>query len=148
MQLGIIGDGPQRAELEELAAELGLVDHVRWYGEFEDLSEVWSLLAAAQVLVFPSEREGFGLVAAEAQALGTPVIVSDHTHNLAKDLVADEVTGSIIAAGDARALTDACEHWLDATTSRAELTDRFWAAHPELDWDSASTRWLEVICSP
>lgn len=145
VHLGIIGDGAQRAELEALAHELDLRDHVRWYGEFDELSDVWSVIASARVLVFPSEREGFGLTVAEAQALGTAVVTSDHPHNLAKDLVTDGSTGSVVPAGDHTALATACGAWLDSMTSREEITSLFWQAHPELDWNTTSKRWLEAI---
>ena len=128
-----------------LAEELDLGDHVRWFGEFDDLSDVWSHIAAARVLVFPSEREGFGLAAAEAQALGTAVITSDHQHNQAKDLVTDGQTGSVVPAGDIGAFVQACGAWLDDPTSPLEISERFWHAHPELDWDASSARWLDAI---
>ncbi len=72
--LDVIGDGPQRAELEALTAELGLKEHVTFHG-FRDDVEVW--MARSGCLLFPSHQEGMGLVVLEALSIGLPVLASD-----------------------------------------------------------------------
>ena len=133
--LTVIGDGPERGGLERLAAELGLTDEVVFAGSPDAQEDVWSWLRGARVLLFPSEREGFGLVPAEALALGTPVVVVDHPRNDATRLVDEGRTGSIVPPDDLDALASAVEHWLDAAIPRTEVTARFWGAHGDLDWD-------------
>lgn len=66
--LVIIGDGTQRARLEEQAHHLGVLEHVRFLGRRED---VRAILAAGDLLVLTSEHEGFGLVVVEAAVEGT-----------------------------------------------------------------------------
>lgn len=69
--LTIIGDGPERAALEAAAPP-----HVLFTG-FQQRPAVLRAMALAQALIMPSEWfEAFGLVAAEAMALGTPVVAS------------------------------------------------------------------------
>lgn len=71
------GDGPERAALEELRAELGLADRVRFLGRVPD-DELPDLLRAADVIAVPSRSmEGFGMSTAEGMASGTPVVASD-----------------------------------------------------------------------
>lgn len=77
LRVRIAGDGPQEAELKALAGELGIAGITEFPGRIsqEECAEVYANLDAA---VIPSVRyESFGVAAVEAQACGTPVIVSD-----------------------------------------------------------------------
>lgn len=67
----IVGDGPDRAELEHTAERLGLREHVAFLGERSDIPE---LLQAANVLWLTSAWEGFPNVVLEALACGIPVV--------------------------------------------------------------------------
>jgi glycosyltransferase involved in cell wall biosynthesis len=70
----LVGDGPERAPLEALAAPLG--DRVRLLGN-RPHDELPSLFAAADAMVLPSEREGLANVWVESLACGTPLVISD-----------------------------------------------------------------------
>lgn len=70
----IVGEGPERANLERLIASLGLADIVALPGWSDDVE--WYLTQADMQLI-PSQWEGFGLVAAEGMSTGLPVIVSE-----------------------------------------------------------------------
>ncbi|MEW2912758.1 glycosyltransferase [Leisingera sp. JC11] len=72
-ELLIYGTGPQRRALEALALDLGVADHVRLMGYSPDLLRDF---ARAELAVLPSLREGFGNVAVEALAAGTPLVAS------------------------------------------------------------------------
>lgn len=82
----IAGVGTYSDELRRLVVELDLTDRVRFTGYLED-HDLRLHYAAADVAITPSIYEPFGLVAAEAMACGTPVIVSD-TGGL-REIVAD-----------------------------------------------------------
>ena len=69
VELLVVGDGPERADLETRAAGLP----VRFVGHIGDRAEVASILRQADVAIVPSPRETFGLAALEAMASGTPV---------------------------------------------------------------------------
>ena len=71
----IAGEGPARPDLEAQARRLGIADRVTFYGYAND-GERDRLLRAAQVAVFPSLYEPFGIVALEAMAAGTPVVAT------------------------------------------------------------------------
>lgn len=68
-ELLVVGDGPDREELERQAAGLP----VRFVGHVADRGDVASILRRADVAIVPSPRETFGLAALEAMASGTPV---------------------------------------------------------------------------
>ncbi|CAH0117937.1 D-inositol-3-phosphate glycosyltransferase [Paenibacillus sp. CECT 9249] len=75
-KLVIAGTGPMKRELVDLAGRLGLERHIIFTGFILD-DERNGLLQAADVCVFPSLYEPFGIVALEAMQSGTPVVVSD-----------------------------------------------------------------------
>jgi glycosyltransferase involved in cell wall biosynthesis len=75
-RLVIVGDGVDRTRLEDLVHELGVANTVTFTGKVSD-EDLPGLYARAWASVIPSvELEGFGLVALESLASGTPVIAS------------------------------------------------------------------------
>lgn len=104
--LRIIGDGEQRAALEQQAHTLKLDAHVEFLGALPQ-SPLPSYYAAADVFVLPSLREGMGLVFAEALLCGVPVIAANSGG--ATDIVRDGETGLLVPESDAPALADALE---------------------------------------
>ncbi|MBR6900585.1 MAG: glycosyltransferase [Synergistaceae bacterium] len=72
--LDILGDGPQREELENLAKELEINERVKFWG-FRDDAE--KFMSGASCLLFSSREEGFSLTVREALAVGLPVLASD-----------------------------------------------------------------------
>jgi glycosyltransferase involved in cell wall biosynthesis len=75
--LVVVGEGPERAPLEATAARLGVTDSVRFLGRVTK-ELLPTCYQAADVSVVPTTAlEGFGLVALESLATGTPVVASD-----------------------------------------------------------------------
>jgi glycosyltransferase involved in cell wall biosynthesis len=72
-----VGDGYYRAQYMRIAHGLGVAHKCYFTGFIESDSDVRKLFTLADVCVFPSFYEPFGIVALEAMAAGTPVIVSD-----------------------------------------------------------------------
>lgn len=70
----LAGDGPLRSQVEEEAAELKIMEHIRFLGVRDDIPK---LMNRFDVFLFPSRFEGFGIVTVEAQSSGTPCVVSD-----------------------------------------------------------------------
>lgn len=71
--LDIVGKGPQRDQLAQLASRLGITDAVTFHG-FVSHEEKVRLLNQAELFVFASKQEGFGLALLEAMAAGLPVV--------------------------------------------------------------------------
>jgi glycosyltransferase involved in cell wall biosynthesis len=95
----IVGDGPQRGELEALAASLGA--DVTFVGEVPPAALV-DHYRRASVVVVPSRREGFGMVAAEAAACGRAVVGT--RVGGVPEVVADGVSGLVVEPDDVEAL--------------------------------------------
>lgn len=70
-KLLMVGDGPERPVMEELAKELGVEEDVRFLGKQEQMEEI---LVVSDLFILPSEYESFGLSALEAMAASAPVI--------------------------------------------------------------------------
>ena len=85
----IIGDGPEKRELEKLACDLKMDDNIEFMGFLEDHYHVISYMKSSKVFVLPSTREGFGIVALEANACGLPVVTVNHERNAACDFITD-----------------------------------------------------------
>ena len=76
IEMVVIGDGPQRGELERLAGTLGVSSHIRWLGARPN-AEMPGLLSSASLAVIPSRMEATSVAALEAMACELPVVASD-----------------------------------------------------------------------
>jgi glycosyltransferase involved in cell wall biosynthesis len=86
----IIGDGPEKEKLMNLAKELRVENNVKFAGFLENHDDVIAYMKSSKVFVLPSTREGFGIVALEANACGLPVITVNHSRNAAYDFINSE----------------------------------------------------------
>lgn len=73
-KLLLVGDGPERVNIEKLCRDLGDCDDIRFLGKLDQVEEV---LSVADLFMMPSEKESFGLAALEAMACEVPVISSN-----------------------------------------------------------------------
>lgn len=114
-RLVFVGDGPERAKLERLAAEGGVTAQVEYLG-FVPQTEILPLYRRAWLLVSPSRvlanghRDGIPNVIVEALAMGLPC-VGTRAAGL-EEAVTDGVTGALVAPEDPSALADALEKLL------------------------------------
>ncbi len=74
IRLKIVGEGPERSRIQQRIDQLHLADAVSLAGTRHDIPDV---LAAFDIFVLSSDREGHPLTALEAQAAGTPVVLTD-----------------------------------------------------------------------
>ncbi|HEX7184347.1 MAG TPA: glycosyltransferase, partial [Thermoanaerobaculia bacterium] len=91
--LAVLGDGPDRGRLEEIAGRLGLDRAVVFHGHLPTSAEVWRRMGAARIAVQPSSREGFGLFPLEAMAAGLPVVYCESPESALGELVEPGVQG-------------------------------------------------------
>lgn len=131
----IVGHGIEKVNLQKQIKRLKLTDRVTLLDPLAEASQVYGYMKRAKVFVLPSMREGFGIVALEALACGTPVVTVNVAANAAKDLIDDRKTGSVVAPTK-QAVADAITIWLrqDAQTFDAK----------QYDWDTVATRQQEV----
>ncbi|NBB88336.1 MAG: N-acetyl-alpha-D-glucosaminyl L-malate synthase BshA [Bacteroidetes bacterium] len=99
----LVGDGPERPQLERLSRSEELTDCVRFLGKQDAIEE---LLSISDVFLLPSANESFGLSALEAMACEVPV-VSSNIGGLPEVNVHGE-TGYLCDVGDTKAMAKAC----------------------------------------
>jgi glycosyltransferase involved in cell wall biosynthesis len=147
-RLIIVGDGPERASLEHLAAATEVASHVHFRGRVSD-DELRQAYAGADVFVLPSvldqrqDTEGLGVVLLEAMNYGVPVVAS----NIGgiTDIVEHERTGLLVPPGDERALANALTSLLENTELSRSLGQRGAQRLREtFSWDRIVDRWESV----
>jgi L-malate glycosyltransferase len=121
LRFRIVGDGPRRAELEQLAATLGVSRQVEFLGHRDDVP---ALLADADLFVLPSRSEAFPNGAIEAMAAGLPVVACATGGLL--DLIQDDRTGILVPPGNVHALGAALRSLIEAPARANAMGD---AAH-------------------
>jgi L-malate glycosyltransferase len=133
----VVGDGPLRAELEELARRLGLEGRVTFAGQHRDV-ETW--LRQSRVFVLTSRSEGLALSLIEAMLCGLPAVVP-RVGDL-DQLVADGTNGYLIDDRQPASFAAALRRLLDDETrlqrfGSAARSDalRFGSAHATQLWD-------------
>lgn len=94
-KLLLIGDGPERTNIEKLCRDLDICEEVRFLGKQEAVEEI---LSVCDLFVMPSETESFGLAALEAMACQVPVISSNSGGM--PELNINGVTGFMSNVGD------------------------------------------------
>jgi len=95
IKCSIIGEGPEKKNLEALARKLNLDENIEFPGFLEAHDDVYARMKSSKVFVLPSTREGFGVVVVEANACGIPVITVSHKENAARDLIEEGNNGFI-----------------------------------------------------
>ncbi len=147
--VAIIGGDPwaetpdaEMARLQELRAELGIIDTVAFLGA-KDQEILPNYYAAAEMVIMPSHYESFGMVALEAMAMGTPVIASE-VGGLAF-LVRDNENGFHVPSRDPEALADRIYRLLtdEACRDRLGCQARYYAL--QYDWEIIVQRLLRVF---
>jgi glycosyltransferase involved in cell wall biosynthesis len=99
--LQIVGDGPERAFLQDLANKLNIAQSIIWYGVLP-CQESRAIISQADLLILPSRMDGWGVVINEALMNGTPVVCSDFCG--AKDLLMERWRGEIFHRNDTKEL--------------------------------------------
>ncbi|MDP8225442.1 MAG: glycosyltransferase family 4 protein [Candidatus Lernaella stagnicola] len=108
-RLEIAGEGPLRSELQSMTEALGLQKRVIWRGALRQ-SDVKKVLEDADLLLIPSYREGFNVVALESMAAATPILGT--RVGALPDLVTEAETGWLVEPGDEEGLARAVERSL------------------------------------
>lgn len=116
VQLDIIGDGPERAFLEDLTKELNLSKSVNFHGFRRDIPEV---LFPIDIFVLSSISEGTSITLLEAMAAGKPVVVTNVGGNPA--IIEDGVNGFLVPSQDPERMADAIIRLIKENETRRKM---------------------------
>jgi glycosyltransferase involved in cell wall biosynthesis len=126
-------------DLRKYAVELNISDYVRWIG-YVDEADKPSLYRLASVFAFPTLYEGFGLMALEAMACGTPVVANEIP-------VIEEIVGDaayLVKPDDARAMAGAIIALLLQKPLRESLVNQGLARATNFSWRKTAKQTLDV----
>ena len=115
-RIQLIGDGPQRQELEALAEQLNMTERVRFLGRRGDIAP---LLAASDVFCLASRSEGFPRSTLEAMRAGLPVVVSDVGGS--REAVRDGETGFVVPPRDPDGFADKLRQLVKNPSLRSQM---------------------------
>lgn len=116
ISLVVVGDGPERSNLESQAEQLGVGHRVHFLGFRSDVDKI---LPHIDIFALPSFGEGFGLVLLEAMACSKSVVATEVMS--IPEIVQQGETGLLVPAQDVSALAQA----LETLIGNPELRDRF-----------------------
>ena len=149
LALSVVGDGPQLAELVELARTLGCTDCVTFWGQVADQERTRILVQETDAYASASLREGISLATLEAMAAGNPAIISQGSGTLrngAMEYVMPGLNG-YVADGSAESIARAMADLASLSPQQYEFLSRAAIdAAEEYTWNGATARTEEIMC--
>lgn len=132
--------GTERNRLADLAAQLGVEDHVQLPGRISD-DELLEYLATERLMVFPSSLEGFGIPAVEAMQAGLPLIASNRTS--VPEVVGDG--GITVDPENVEVMADRMEHALFDKDVRERLVQAGRERGRQFSWKKTAEQTLATL---
>ena len=136
----IVGDGPLKTELSQLAKELNVHDYVKFLGEVES---PYKLMEASDIVLITSKIEGFSMVAIEAFALGKPVI---STNFPAAYEVLNNGQFGMISKEDDESIYASVKYFLDAPDLLISFANRSAEGYAHFSQKSTREQLYNLIC--
>ncbi len=135
----IIGDGPEKENLMQLARELEIEKQVTFHGRLERES-IPRFLPECDVFVLPSYAEGMSNAALEAMACGLPLVLTDTGGT--KELIEDN--GVIIPTGDQTALEETLSQLLTQPQRLQEMGEQSRARAHNFSWEAVAQQYHDL----
>jgi glycosyltransferase involved in cell wall biosynthesis len=140
-RLSLYGEGGERARIEAEIGRLGLSGRVTLHGA---IARPQQALSEIDLLVLPSEAEGFGLVLIEAMAAGVPIIATDVAG--IRDVVRNGETGLLVPVRSPASLAAAIAQLTSNAPLRAQLIANAAAdVSRRFTWDAVLPQYLRLL---
>lgn len=137
----IVGDGPQKQNLMNLANTLGIQDQVRFLGAFKH-EDVLNIMQECDVFSMPSTNEAFGVVYIEAMSLGKPVIgcIGEGP----QDIIDHEENGYLMNKNDVEQLSAILDHLFSDKVLQQQLGEKAKRTVEEkFQWNNVAKKLIE-----
>jgi len=133
----IVGDGDEYKNLKKEIEKEKLEDRVRLLG-FIPSNEIPYYLKASDIFLYPSLKEGFGIVVLEAMAVGLPVVIF-------KEIYIEEFGNNILVANNEEEFVSYARQLVESKSFREELGSRLKQDVLKLDIRKVAEKYLEVF---
>ncbi|WP_411964470.1 glycosyltransferase family 4 protein [Haloferax sp. YSMS24] len=132
------------SKIQSEAAEMGIAENLEYKGMVDDETK-WEIYNEADLFVNPSEYEAFGLSAAEAMSVGTPVICAENPGS--KYLLKGGESGILYQPGDIESLAESIDIVLSDSQRSQELSTKAEERANDFDWKEIAQLMSEVYYS-
>lgn len=144
LRLDLIGDGPERVRLEELAQTLGVTDQVTFHGRVETY-RAKALLKRSKVFVHASTQQcGGSMNLLEANACGLPVVCYRHPLGIDPGHVLEGETGLMVSPAEPESLADGISAMLRLVAAK-DVRSRCLAHAKSFDWSTIAEHYCALI---
>lgn len=138
----IAGNGPQKKELLAYSKKLGVYDNISFSG-FIPIEELPKYYMSATAFIFPTLKEGFGMVALESMGCGTPVIASNIEP--VKSIVGD--TGLFFEKENHISLAEQIITFLSDKNLQIRLSKKAAERAKKFSWDKIALQYMDLYSS-
>jgi glycosyltransferase involved in cell wall biosynthesis len=135
----IVGDGPQRKKLEDMAVKLGIKDKVIFTGFRKDIGRFYK---SADLLFFPSRGEGLAGAIMEAMLSKIPVLTTKIP--CTTDLIEDNINGFLCPIGDIQCFSKKLKILLEDKKLREKMGEEGYRKIQTYDWKNRFKVFLEL----
>lgn len=142
IRLDIVGEGPERPDIEKMILNLGLTKWVTVRG-WLPREKVIEFYQKASIVIMPSMEEGMPNVILEAMACGLPVLATDVTGNC--DLVMHGANGYLFAPGHCEALTFHLEKMIADEALRRKMGQKSRELASNYSWETIAGEYLKLM---
>lgn len=139
----LIGDGPELPRIRKIVKKYGLDKNIFFKGFITEEDKLYRYLGSGKVFLIPSKREGFGIVAIEANAAGLPVITINHPDSALPSLIKNGKNGFIVEE-DPVIISEKIKQLLEDEKNYRYISQNARISAKNYDWDNIIKR-LEYI---
>ncbi len=136
----VLGEGQERAALEQQVRKAGLQESFLLPGEVKDVQPELSL---SDILCLTSEYEGFGIVLIEAMQRGVPVMAFEYVG--VHDIIQDGHDGIVVPFGDVVGYADKLRELMLSAEKRKQLATNAFVSVQKFDKEHVMQQWKELI---
>ena len=141
VSVAIIGEGPERGELEALAGRLDIQDMVTFWGKIESDEKVMSIMKSAKIFVYSATPEGgWSISVIEANACGLPIISVQSGALGDNEVVIDGYNGLLIREPSAETMAEKINLLLEDESLRRKLSKNALDFAKEQDWGNLAKK--------
>ena len=146
VRVGVIGDGPERENLQSLINELGLNHNIELLGEIDSFEHVYSILSSSNFCALTTHNGGGGnLTLLEAYGCGLPVVAFKVEEGIDENLISEGVSGLFVREVSPEALADVLQRIMIDPNLLSTLKLGAQQFAQSLTWEENAAKYRKII---